>query len=1567
MSNFEIPKISKEINSDNYLLNCYLNLTRIKEIHLLFVLIEILLNIFYELEIFMRGFQFQEIDEKKSGLNFVLSITNIFQKIPQLIKIIILIAFILFFDSLAFFIKVKRFKEKHIRLTILVDIIEIIFFRTIMLFLLIIFFTLKGVNILIGCLFVIPHIYYTINNFAYNHLYYYVPVFIKYPYDEFSSSFDIILIIIKIILSMAGTTNNSEFGQVCFLILFFIQILFSFYFINKLKNQSYLFMKNSFLNRTRLCLFFTKTVILFFALLFGKDEIMTVLFLIVCIIVLLIIMAYIYFIYNPYMHIKVRKETPLGNIFFYLFILSEKNDYDFFFENKLNEHYDLCGICNLCKKIKKYLKSNKYKLNSENEENETLINEDDTYKNNEDKNKDKIIDLFDIIYDKKNKYFKIIQKIILNYKYKGKVSFINNSFFFINLSYLIYSDYQQNNLTLSLNERIILEVINQENKSFIDNHESQIKQLLLCNNFIDLSNKVLIQLKDIINSEPNFNKAKKLIELTKLLNEMKNKKYKENLFSHKVENLSNSRHLILICSLIFEEIFNTSINNSQLPIRDNIQIFEDIFIINSSKINKLISLAVDIKNKSCRILKAGKELYSYINTDLFDLFPLIFKEYQINLFISSILDNNKEENNNREKLNNLKYDKKETRISLKYSKGISKTLNNKKNKKESIEIKLIISENISSKMYYKLLTLKLIPLFNNDTHHFILFDGTYFLHKYTLITLHDYEDNLNAKETLIGVSVPDLEYKDKVNSLPFKQMISMKNSQGFISSKIASFNISLKLYNIYILTKKQKESEIKKKDRKGSQIKISKLDDEEEEEEENPINKNTKVEKIQFIEDNASVSSAQTGTSISNGYSGLGIRNNKKENIYDYGGFNRLKIINYLSIFIVLLVLIIEYFYLRILGESTYNNNISLIQFREFSSLYYRLFSSIIGVNCIFPYKYSDLYENMYDNNCINLINIFTNSYFKDKDKKNGYFNFTLFSIIQNEIFAKEIMEKRQNLLNIHKNIGSEEYNKLFGKEIKYLRLIQDRIKNKTYYSATRIKMDFSEAIILICNSFKTLANEPNSLVVFLDKKQNPFYVVNSWERGYLDLNEPQKVFYEMIMNYKYYYQIFEEINDKLVNIIMGKSNFIQTFIFISITFNTLMIEIIGYFILLYTLSFENISIKIINFINMTINIKNEDFIFSEVYTKKIENLETILQFYKKEPSKSIQNLNIIYNKYHLYLTTKNKNHAFDINKKNYKKIENADKRNELDNIPKNQRIITKKNVRTLGLTFYYLFLYFFNSLLFLIVYVILLIMWINYFSKKKNLYYLVVKNMTLETSIYRAINAYDLMIFQNFTIDEVTELILPQNKTDNNVLLKSFYNDLKLAFTSKKEKKALVDVYSDIEDKTNFTCENLFSSNNEIIQKIENNSKSSALNDISNNLISICKFTKIDETNDFRTVFERHFQYIRNGILSLSDFSYYGLLQHLTSDGTLPRISLFFATMVINVLHISYTTPNKDSVKNLINKMKKLIELTEVIYFLIDIIAIFFVSLFYIPGINKLCKKILILRKVFKIYEIQE
>ena len=182
---------------------------------------------------------------------------------------------------------------------------------------------------------------------------------------------------------------------------------------------------------------------------------------------------------------------------------------------------------------------------------------------------------------------------------------------------------------------------------------------------------------------------------------------------------------------------------------------------------------------------------------------------------------------------------------------------------------------------------------------------------------------------------------------------------------------------------------------------------------------------------------------------------------------------------------------------------------------------------------------------------------------------------------------------------------------------------------------------------------------------------------------------------------------------------------------------------------------------------------------------------------------------------------------------------------------------------------------LLLLIYIALNIIWQRFFNTKKNLFLLIDKNCNLESSLYRAINIYNLMIFDNFTITEVTKNIYPSlyNPNESISILKSFYEDLKLAFNSKKEKDSLGNLYEDIEDTSNFTCQQIYELNNDIFDELMESSVLQKPTDIKEKLISMCENTKLTESNDPRTLFERHFQRIKNGIVTINDFSYEGLI----------------------------------------------------------------------------------------------
>ena len=308
-------------------------------------------------------------------------------------------------------------------------------------------------------------------------------------------------------------------------------------------------------------------------------------------------------------------------------------------------------------------------------------------------------------------------------------------------------------------------------------------------------------------------------------------------------------------------------------------------------------------------------------------------------------------------------------------------------------------------------------------------------------------------------------------------------------------------------------------------------------------------------------------------------------------------------------------------------------------------------------------------------------------------------------------------------------------------------------------------------------------------------------------------------------------------------------------------------------------------------------------------------------------------------------------------------------NIPKNQKIVTKKDIRNLHLIYNYLLYFSLILATFLLSYVGMMLLWTNFFSKGKSLLYLFKKNYTLESSIYKSINIYDLMIFNNFTIDELSESIFNDsniNKNEPNALLKSFYEDLQYAFNSKKEKNELNHIYMDFEKKTNFTCEMLYEENgfNEI--SFNDISEINQLNNTTKNLIRLCKKSRIDESNEILSAFEWHFQNIKNGILSMNDFSNEGLINQIKS-GVLGKITVFFNCVIIFVLEITINFPHnvsKDNIKNILNRN---IIITEVKYIGLDFLIILIIFIFYISNIKDYCNQIILLKKIFKIYEIQE
>jgi len=202
MSGNEIPKIYKIMKSNNYFSNCYRILTRSKTIHFLCILIEMILNILQELELFVKMYK----NDENSSLNYILYITDIFDKLNANIKLMIMVPILVLIDITYYIYNKNNYKVKKIVNIIIINILELFFFRTVVLIYFDFYFTIRKEYFLLSCIFLFMHIYLILNNFYYNHLFYFVPEFINYPYDEFTSLFDITMFKIFIFFSTILTS-----------------------------------------------------------------------------------------------------------------------------------------------------------------------------------------------------------------------------------------------------------------------------------------------------------------------------------------------------------------------------------------------------------------------------------------------------------------------------------------------------------------------------------------------------------------------------------------------------------------------------------------------------------------------------------------------------------------------------------------------------------------------------------------------------------------------------------------------------------------------------------------------------------------------------------------------------------------------------------------------------------------------------------------------------------------------------------------------------------------------------------------------------------------------------------------------------------------------------------------------------------------------------------------------------------------------------------------------------------------------------------------------------------------
>ena len=569
-------KYEKKISA-HYLSMSYKTLINNKIIHSFFFALEIFILFSQILEIYIYDFNLSNIKEN-INLNFYAILLNKLKKLSYHIVGIVYIVIIIIILINSYILNNHRLKE-NIIIKIMINFSEIFFYRILVLFLFNYLFITKSIYFILNVFLSIFYGFTIFYNFHKNHLFLFFPRIIIYPYDTFSMIIDFHFLFIKIFLSISRMTSNSNISEFFFIITILIIFILLFYLTYIMIYKSYYLMNNHSLNKIKYSIILSLCISIILIFIAQKSDIFNIFVVFSHFNIIMVSVLLIHEFYNPYKFVRFDKDDNVENIFYYFFILNRnKNDY-LLLEEKIEEHLLKCSTCNLCKKYKNI------KIN-ENEE----------------------IDLYKIISNSNNPVLNLMNILVRGIKKNGKKSFQNNSYILINMIFIFCKAINENEYNIVLNSELLFDVINSENQSFLEQHKISLKNL----KFDEIQLKKKLELFFELGEELEYFKYNTIKPYL-------SNNWDASSFSGGNSGIPNCNNLLAICSLFYEELFNETFSSSEIPIRDNPNLLEDL-INNNIKNSKQITLEINVINFNVKIIRAGGVMNKYENNNFFDFF-----------------------------------------------------------------------------------------------------------------------------------------------------------------------------------------------------------------------------------------------------------------------------------------------------------------------------------------------------------------------------------------------------------------------------------------------------------------------------------------------------------------------------------------------------------------------------------------------------------------------------------------------------------------------------------------------------------------------------------------------------------------------------------------------------------------------------------------------------------------------------------------------------------------------------------------------------------------------------------
>ena len=1485
-----------------YFSNSYKVIITNKPFHFLILLLEYIITLISQVTLFVIKFNFKMDDNIPSSYFYALFIQKI-NKLPEYAKLLIVI--IIFISIFAcFFIYNKiYFENKYIINIITINIFELIIFRLFFLILLHILLAIKGIPGIVMILISLPIIGLIAHNFIFVHLYYYSPHFIVYPYDCYSSMTDIFHFVEKILISIALQTTIKNLNQLLFLCSFFLQIGCFMFSIFILCYKSYYFMNNIFLNKIRLSLVIGTVMNNFALLLLGNKNYLLYSFLLVVVNVYVGFFLLVLIFINPYSFSYFMSDENKENLYFYYFIIDHLRNDSFLLEEKIREHFNRCQKCNLCKNLKNYLSTKK------------------CYKK-----------VYKILYNKVGVLENTINELIHIVLIKGKEALKNNAFYLINLMYCYYIQFNKKNYVLSLNLKLLFEIINSENKNILENHQLSTEQIFLINDFLSKADKVLDNIKLVLTETLIKERISHFFDLYEILFDLKSNKFRTSLYYNKNEGIINFFKYISICSMIYEEIFNCSLSSGGITLKENQIFLDDLSNKNSIDLNQII-IQLDLLSFENRILYIVGELAKYKGKALCQLFPNIFKMQQLNIMKNKIM--------------NSKY---LTTINKDKDFFHNYTNKGKNNDEQYICLQLLIYDEIKHKKYFVMISLRLNLIYPIGISKKILLTGFYSVDKNIIITL-DKSTNENRREIVLNSE--ENKYKTEIRNFSTNeiQLIKYKNNDKYFSGKkllfITKFYVNPNCYNIYTIFHTEKQNTYKMDKKKDGIQNNNNLFDMESK---NNILAESTTQNFNYM--------MMSQTSSTFNQMGNDIQGFKKR---DKGGKKEKKKNNYFRyyqmgvLFIALFILLFE-----IIAHITLYNSILKIDrkntaatwLKNYNGIFNNIFSSTLTISC--------LVQSPEGNSCGSVISDYSRKIFPppyiqlQQNPGRPPMGLDTYLLAQNQGLCNPLTAVRQNILQVLSDSDDESLNNLINSEMVTLFISESGTKLFAYKQINT----FIDTLNYMTTGFIILNSDRNNLAqkVYILNRTNISEKWNSTDEPFKNvklegkLTEYQYYFYFLILNYQQFLKKLDDISNSLLkatnDIVLSNVSAIKTII---------IVIFISYFILqavvyLYIQSYYKILADLFNDIEKKLDLKNDEISVRDMFLQKVEKLKIIISLYKQDIYQAIVDLNFIYDNYKKFIEEKSKEMA------KYLKKEKFLNENTYTTNDKSKKII-EKQISSIGSNIFYLFFIIFCLVVSLFISLVLLFLWNSYLSIYNRIQNLIGAHGDLSNDAYKIVNYYQLMIYGSITFDDINSYEGLASKGEN--LFQKLYTDLENLYESKKNIQNLKDYNLDnIEKYFDFNCETFYDYLYPTTQFLINYPFSKGYKPY---LIKICEEGNVFKSRNYKQIFSMLFEMIQNGINRINDHSYEGLMSIVKSEqyinATIEFLFVYYYTFEILTFRVQ-----RQSYQKLMELIDQYLHIGFIIYYIASIIFIIIIVFLYIYKFNRKYHKLYEMKKVFKV-----